>query len=278
MKRALVFIIMAFVVCNFALADSWMPPTIQKYYSNNGKYLLEIVPSILPDKYWQWQNASEEEKKIYLAEDTIRVPCYAVIYEVNEMGTKQVWKQKLLNEISPVDAIIADDGETFVTFDDWHGMGYGNNVMVVYQYFFGRTRRYSLKEISPFPTDSYLESVSSIWWSCGKKYIEDNLIEICFQDTNETQIKRIYNVISHKLYDKTDGGIIEVPIHYEIMDMINQQNNEPKVTGIGGIFFKSEDTEKLRQWYASNLGLEVNEYGSTFETRNANNPNEINYL
>lgn len=52
----------------------------------------------------------------------------------------------------------------------------------------------------------------------------------------------------------------------------------PKVTGIGGIFFFSENPEKTREWYARNLGLEVNQWGSSFEFRNANRPEEINYL
>lgn len=52
----------------------------------------------------------------------------------------------------------------------------------------------------------------------------------------------------------------------------------PKVTGIGGIFFFSDDPEKSKEWYANNLGLEVNEWGSSFEFRNANRPDEINYL
>jgi predicted enzyme related to lactoylglutathione lyase len=52
----------------------------------------------------------------------------------------------------------------------------------------------------------------------------------------------------------------------------------PKVTGIGGIFFFCDDTAKVKQWYAENLGLETNDYGSTFEFRNANRPDEINYL
>ncbi len=33
------------------------------------------------------------------------------------------------------------------------------------------------------------------------------------------------------------------------------------VTGIGGIFFKAEDPEKLGEWYRKHLGLEVEEYG-----------------
>jgi predicted enzyme related to lactoylglutathione lyase len=51
----------------------------------------------------------------------------------------------------------------------------------------------------------------------------------------------------------------------------------PKVTGIGGIFFFTEDTEKTKDWYSKNLGLETNEWGSSFEFRNANRPEEINY-
>lgn len=52
----------------------------------------------------------------------------------------------------------------------------------------------------------------------------------------------------------------------------------PKVTGIGGIFFFSDRPEETKDWYAKNLGLKVNEWGSSFETRNANRPEEINYL
>lgn len=52
----------------------------------------------------------------------------------------------------------------------------------------------------------------------------------------------------------------------------------PKVTGIGGVFFKSKDPEAARKWYGENLGLAINSYGSSFEFRNANNREEINYL
>ena len=51
-----------------------------------------------------------------------------------------------------------------------------------------------------------------------------------------------------------------------------------KVTGIGGVFFKSADPKKSRDWYAKNLGVETNDYGASFETRNINNPDEVNLL
>jgi predicted enzyme related to lactoylglutathione lyase len=59
---------------------------------------------------------------------------------------------------------------------------------------------------------------------------------------------------------------------------LSQQDTTPKVTGIGGIFFFSDNPEKTKEWYSENLGLEVNEWGSSFEFRNANRPDEINYL
>ncbi len=52
----------------------------------------------------------------------------------------------------------------------------------------------------------------------------------------------------------------------------------PKVTGIGGIFFRSKNPQEIREWYGQHLGLAVNPYGSSFEFRNANRPEEINYL
>lgn len=44
----------------------------------------------------------------------------------------------------------------------------------------------------------------------------------------------------------------------------NQQKMK-KVTGIGGIFFKCKDPNKMRDWYKANLGLNTNQYGAVFE-------------
>jgi predicted enzyme related to lactoylglutathione lyase len=52
----------------------------------------------------------------------------------------------------------------------------------------------------------------------------------------------------------------------------------PKVTGIGGIFFFSDDPDQTKAWYAEHLGLATDQWGSTFEFRNAHRPEEINYL
>lgn len=63
--------------------------------------------------------------------------------------------------------------------------------------------------------------------------------------------------------------------------MSNQNSSSdgiPKATGIGGIFFFSDDPAKAKDWYSKNLGFETNQYGTTFESRNTQRPDEINYL
>ena len=40
-----------------------------------------------------------------------------------------------------------------------------------------------------------------------------------------------------------------------------------RVTSIGGIFFKSKDPEKVKEWYSKHLGLNVDQYGTSFEWR-----------
>ncbi len=51
-----------------------------------------------------------------------------------------------------------------------------------------------------------------------------------------------------------------------------------RVTGIGGIFFKCDQPDEMREWYGKHLGLATNEYGSLFEFRLANDPEKVGYL
>ncbi len=70
--------------------------------------------------------------------------------------------------------------------------------------------------------------------------------------------------------------------------MENQPNNSqnpptpenaiPKVTGIGGIFFFSENPKETKEWYAKHLGIDVNDWGATFESRDIAKPEEVNSL
>lgn len=37
-----------------------------------------------------------------------------------------------------------------------------------------------------------------------------------------------------------------------------------RVTGLGGVFFKTSDPKKIKEWYGKHLGLPIDEYGATF--------------
>ena len=67
------------------------------------------------------------------------------------------------------------------------------------------------------------------------------------------------------------------------MEEINNESTRteslsPKVTGVGGIFFFCENPKETREWYKKNLGIDTNDYGASFESRNMQNPDEINIL
>jgi predicted enzyme related to lactoylglutathione lyase len=45
-----------------------------------------------------------------------------------------------------------------------------------------------------------------------------------------------------------------------------------KVTGIGGVFMKSPDPAKTREWYNKHLGFDTSPYGTMFEWRHTDEP------
>lgn len=45
----------------------------------------------------------------------------------------------------------------------------------------------------------------------------------------------------------------------------NPVNKGPRVTGIGGIFFKAKDPKALKAWYEKNLGMRMVQSGTNFE-------------
>lgn len=45
----------------------------------------------------------------------------------------------------------------------------------------------------------------------------------------------------------------------------NMSNEKPRVTGVGGIFFKSENPDESKAWYEKYLGLNTDQWGTNFE-------------
>jgi D-3-phosphoglycerate dehydrogenase len=63
--------------------------------------------------------------------------------------------------------------------------------------------------------------------------------------------ERLAQVIVDKIKEKYFGQTLK-------------PEDEKRVTGIGGFFFKSKDSKELVSWYGKHLGLKTDDYGSTF--------------
>ncbi|HLS10537.1 MAG TPA: hypothetical protein VK050_00090 [Flavobacteriaceae bacterium] len=51
-------------------------------------------------------------------------------------------------------------------------------------------------------------------------------------------------------------------------------DDKPRVTGVGGIFFKSKNPDKMKAWYKANLGLDTDPWGTNFEWYQGGNPSK----
>lgn len=58
--------------------------------------------------------------------------------------------------------------------------------------------------------------------------------------------------------------VIVDKIKEQIFGISTAEPEKPKVTGIGGVFFKAKNPKELKAWYAEHLGLPVDEYGCSF--------------
>lgn len=73
------------------------------------------------------------------------------------------------------------------------------------------------------------------------------------------------------------GLVASFCLGFAFKTVIVKQNNSnttkmKKVTGIGGIFFKCKDPNKVREWYKTHLGFDTNQYGANFEWRQNEDP------
>ena len=78
--------------------------------------------------------------------------------------------------------------------------------------------------------------------------------------------ERLATVIAQKIIALFSGKPVEKPLLKETK--LKESGN--RVTGIGGIFFKSEMPQELVAWYGKHLGLNTDAYGSTFWWKDAN--------
>ncbi|MEO3402746.1 VOC family protein [Mucilaginibacter sp. CAU 1740] len=59
--------------------------------------------------------------------------------------------------------------------------------------------------------------------------------------------------------------LISFGLGYGFSRLTGTTNTGPRVTSLGGIFFKAKDPAALKAWYSKNLGIPMGDYGANFE-------------
>ena len=189
-------------------ADKWPQPKVETYYSKNTEYKLIVTPKLVPHKYSRYSYKSRKHPKskrfLFKKEELEQkiTPCTAKLYKGGETEGILIWEKTLLNDICPVYAIVANDGSSVATLDNWGSMGHGINVFVIYNE--KAYKSYELKEISPFPISDYTTSKLSIRWCKHREviFIDNERIKIVFETKQNIQSSRVYNVKSLEFEDE----------------------------------------------------------------------------
>jgi hypothetical protein len=151
MARVLIAIATAALsVAASAAADSWAAPQEQDYYAGNDAYYLHVVPG---------DGAKRARGTLY----------HVLIGD----DVEEVWSRELENPTAPVKVLVARDGSYVVTSDDWGGVGYGPNVVVIYGPGGELVTRFALEDfLTEAEVAAVPHTVSSRWWR-GEHYFDE---------------------------------------------------------------------------------------------------------
>lgn len=129
-----------------AAADSWSPPETTITYSSNNMWRLIVTPNnpgVMP--------RSNRTKR-----------ATGVLEHRQGARWTRVWQRPLVNAIKPASALIADDGQHVVTFDNWGNIGNGDNVVVIYGGDGKLIRSLRLTQLIP---QYYIDGLLRTYWS-----------------------------------------------------------------------------------------------------------------
>lgn len=149
-----------------AFADSWMPPSKETYVAPDQSARLTVVPRDLKSAYAYFDDKVEGREPAgapYGSKETSAT----VILELRSASGRweTAWRKPLINEIAPVDVVVANNGQGFATFDNWHSVGHGPNAIVIYGRDGTLIRKFGLEDLfPPWFVAALPHSVSSIHW------------------------------------------------------------------------------------------------------------------
>lgn len=189
------FALLTILGASAARADSWLPPSVERYESANGSYRLTVTPRMLRDQLSYFEDKVAGKEPAGQAQGETATTARAVLERRDAGGTwSQVWAAPLVNEVAPVRALVANDGRHVVTFDNWHSVGFGPDVVVIYGPDGQHIRALGLRDLLP---QEYIRalprSASSLHWGGEHRLSPDGtrlILAIVVPDDGEALFER----------------------------------------------------------------------------------------
>lgn len=227
-------------------ADSWVGAQPRTFVSQDGASTALVIPASEDDPcrlYVYHENEPDpsvngkelhSNQQMRPGEDWIEYNKRVVEEWQHSPARRLLWKLDLDNRTAPVDVFVSDEGRYVVTLDNWHAMGYGDEVAAFY-HAEGLIKKYALEAILPLPDEDrndfngpheihlkifpygglFPHSVSSRWW-------RQNGVELMTSQDNQL----LFGVwLPWKkgwvVWDVRSGGLLED--HSGLLDRLNRQ-------------------------------------------------------
>lgn len=145
-------------------ADSWSPPEVRTYASSDGAWRLTVHPRQITSQLDYFQDKVADRPNAGGISGSTQTSALGHMEHRDDSGWRTAWKAPLINEVSPVEVLVLSGGRA-VTFDNWHSMGYGKDVIAIYD---GNGKLVRALALADFLPKEYIHalprSVSSIHW------------------------------------------------------------------------------------------------------------------
>jgi hypothetical protein len=176
-------------------ADSWLPPRQFDVSSENKQFVAYITPGTKASKP------------------------FLIVSSANDRRTNHLWKTKLSNQVSPIQAYLSDDGESAVTLDNWFGIGYGDDVVAIYGRK-GQLAKFSLEQFAPppaqpksaaLPAGLYGGYENKFSHSTASRHWRENSIQFFFREADHWLFCLWLDwEVRWVVWSRSDGKLVEV--------------------------------------------------------------------
>jgi hypothetical protein len=175
-KRFFVFLLFALVGLaseTAVRADSWGLPETATYTAGDGSARLIVTPRVPSSQLAYFQDRVAGRAPAGPRPGDNQASARGRLERRDGRRWVPIWEGPLVNEVAPVSALVASQGRFFVTFDNWHSMGWGENVVVIYDSAGRVIRSLALTDLLPgYFVDALPRTTSSVHWA-GENRIDD---------------------------------------------------------------------------------------------------------